>query len=90
MNRPSIEDGHVRMPEVINSQGIAPKTSIINELFEAGIMGQRDDGIVIYHPIIQAMMASLPASQYQNESNLNNVTKLPVNNSKAGKKRCAS
>ena len=36
--------GIVRMSEVISTQGIAPKTSIINELFEAGIMGQRDDG----------------------------------------------
>ena len=82
--------GIVRMSEVISTQGIAPKSKIINELFEAGIMGQRDDGIVIYHPIIQAMMTPLPASQYRNESNLNNVTKLPVSNSKAGKRHCAS
>ncbi len=82
--------GIIQMSEVISTQGIAPKSKIINELFEAGIMGQRDDGIVVYHPIIQAMMTPLPASPSQNDSNLNNVTKLPVNNSKAGKRRCAS
>ena len=47
------------MSEVIKGQGIAPKSSIINELFEAGVMGQRDDGIVVYHPIIQSMMTPL-------------------------------
>jgi len=52
--------GIVRMSEVISTQGIAPKSKIINELLEADIMGQRDDGIVVYHPIIQAMMTPLP------------------------------
>ena len=82
--------GIVRMSEIISTQRIASNNSIINELFEAGIMGQRDDGIVVYHPIIQAMMTPLPASPYQNESNPNNVTTLPVSNNKAGKRRCAS
>ena len=54
--------GIVRMSEVISAQGIAPKSSIINELFDAGVMGQRGDGVIVYHPIIQAMMASLPAT----------------------------
>lgn len=71
--------GIVRMSEVISTQGIAPKTSIINELFEAGIMGQRDDGIVIYHPIIQAMMASLPVSPCDKEPGTSNVIALPIN-----------
>ena len=65
--------GVVRMSEVINTQGIAPKSGIINELFEAGIMGQRDDGIVVYHPIIQTMMTPLPASPRGNNSGTNNV-----------------
>ena len=82
--------GIVRMSEVISTQGIAPKSKIINELFEAGIMGQRDDGIVIYHPIIQAMMTPLPTPLRQKNLHPNNVTKLPVNNSKAGKRRCVS
>ena len=71
--------GIVRMSEVIRTHGIAPKSAIINELFEAGIMGQRDDGIVVYHPIIQAMMTPLPASPRDNESGINNVIALPVN-----------
>ena len=71
--------GIVRMSEVICTQGIAPKTSIINELFEAGIMGQRDDGIVIYHPIIQAMMTSLPVSPCNKKPGTNNVIALPIN-----------
>jgi hypothetical protein len=71
--------GIVRMSEVISKQGIALKSSIINELFEAGIMDQRDDGIVVYHPIIQAMMAALPASSYQDKTRLNNVVPLPGN-----------
>ena len=71
--------GIVRMSEVINAHGIAPKSSIINELFEAGVMGQRDDGIVIYHPIIQAMMTPLPVSPRDNESGISNVVALPTN-----------
>ena len=62
------KSGIVRMSEVINAQGIAPKSAIINELFEAGVMGQRDDGIVVYHPIIQSMMTALSSSQCDNES----------------------
>jgi hypothetical protein len=65
--------GIVRMSEVINGQGIAPKSTIINELFEAGIMGQRDDGVVTYHPIIQAMMAPLPALSSDDRSTADNV-----------------
>jgi hypothetical protein len=65
--------GIVRMSEIISSHEIAPKSSIINELFEAGIMGQRKDGIVIYHPIIQAMMAPLPAHPCDSESGSNNI-----------------
>lgn len=71
--------GIVRMSEVIRTQRIAPKSAIINELFEAGIMGQRDNGIVVYHPIIQAMMTPLPASPRDNKSGKSNVIALPVN-----------
>jgi hypothetical protein len=71
--------GIVRMSEVINTQGIALKTSIINELFEAGVMGQRDDGIVVYHPIIQSMMTSLPVYPRDKEPETNNVITLPIN-----------
>ena len=60
-------------------KGIAPKSGIMNELFEAGIMGQRDDGIVVYHPIIQSMMTPIPASPCDNESRISNVIALPVN-----------
>jgi len=69
--------GVVRMSEVISTQGIAPKSKIINELLEAGIMGQRDDGIVVYHPIIQAMMTPLSVSRCDNESGASNVIALP-------------
>jgi hypothetical protein len=68
--------GIVRMSEVIKTQGIAPKTSIINELFEAGVMGQRDDGIVIYHPIIQAMMTPLPSFPCGDQSTADNIVAL--------------
>jgi hypothetical protein len=71
--------GIVRMSEVISSQGIAPKVSIINELFEAGVMGQRDDGIVVYHPIIQAMMTPLPVAPSFKTAYTNNVSLLPLN-----------
>ncbi len=71
--------GIVRMSEVISTQRIAPKNSIINELFDAGVMGQREDGIVIYHPIIQAMMTSLPVSPCDNEPGTNNVIALTIN-----------
>jgi len=67
------------MSEVISTQGIAPKSKIINELLEAGIMGQREDGIIVYHPIIQAMMTPLPVSPCGNESGVSNVIALPVN-----------
>ena len=68
--------GIVRMSEVIRGQGIAPKSSIINELFEAGVMGQRDDGIVVYHPIIQAMMTPLTEFPTASRSKENNVVAL--------------
>jgi|TARA_Y100000294_G_scaffold84735_1_gene79396 hypothetical protein len=71
--------GIVRMSEIIRTQGIAPKSAIINELLEAGIMGQREDGIVVYHPIIQSMMTPLPASRCGNETEINKVIALPVN-----------
>ena len=71
--------GIVRMSEVIRAQGIAPKSVIINELFEAGVMGQRDDGIVVYHPSIQAMMTPLPVSPRDIESEVSNVIALPSN-----------
>lgn len=71
--------GIVRMSEVIQAQGISPKSAIINELFEAGVMGQRDDGIVVYHPAIQAMMMPLPVSPDHNESGINNVIALHAN-----------
>ena len=67
------------MSEVISTQGIAPKSSIINELLEAGIMGQRDDGIAVYHPIIQAMMTPLPVSRCDNGSGTSNVIALTKN-----------
>ena len=67
------------MSEVISTQGIAPKSKIINELLEAGVMGQRDDGIVVYHPIIQAMMTPLPVCPCDNESEISNVIALPEN-----------
>ena len=70
--------GIVRMSEVVRTHGIAPKSVIINELFEAGIMGQRDDGIVVYHLTIQAMMAPLPASPRDLESGVSNVIALPA------------
>ena len=72
--------GVVRMSEVIQAHGIVPNSAIINELFEAGVMGQRKDGIVIYHPIIQAMMAPLPASPGTHESGISNVVALSGNN----------
>ena len=71
--------GIVRMSEVICSQGIAPKCSIINELFDAGIMGQREDGIVIYHPIIQSMMTPLSASRHERNLKEDNIVSLPTN-----------
>ena len=71
--------GIVRMSEIIRTQGIAPKSAIINELLEAGIMGQSEDGIVVYHPIIQSMMTPLPVSRCGNESGINKVIALPVN-----------
>ena len=76
--------GIVRMSDIIRAHGIVPKSALINELFEAGVMGQRDDGIVVYHPIIQAMMTPLPASRCDNESGTSNVIALPEN------KRCAA
>ena len=71
--------GIVRMSEVTRAQEIAPKSKIINELFEAGVMGQRDDGIVVYHPIIQSMMTPLPVSPRDIESGISNVIALPTN-----------
>ena len=73
------KSGIVRMSDVIEVQGIAPKSAIINELFEAGVMGQRDDGTVVYHPIIQLMMTPLPIFPGDNDSGTTNVVALPTN-----------
>jgi hypothetical protein len=67
------------MSDVMTGHGITPRFGVINELLDAGIMGQRDDGIIIYHPIIQAMMASLPVSPCDKEPGTNNVVALPIN-----------
>lgn len=69
--------GIVRMSEVINVQGIAPKSSIIDELFDAGVMGQREDGIVVYHPVIQDMMTAIPPRDLETE--LSGVIAFPRN-----------
>jgi hypothetical protein len=70
--------GIVSMSEVIRENGIAPKSSIINELFEAGVMDMHDDGIVVYHPTIQAMMSSGPAVTYEDIQQQNNVIQLNI------------
>ena len=59
-----------------NQQAVTTKKNLE---FEAGVMGQRDDGIVIYHPIIQAMMTPLPVSPRDNESEVSNVVALLAN-----------
>ena len=64
------------MSEVIEAHGIAVKGAIIHELFEAGVMGQRDDGVVVYHPIIQTMMSPLPKFQSAISSTENNIVAL--------------
>jgi len=76
--------GIVRMSEVIRAHGIAPKSAIINELFEAGVMGQRDDGIVVYHPAILVMMMPDLPSLSDDHWQQNNVVTLPVGNGKEG------
>ena len=82
--------GIVCMSEVICTQGIAPKSAIINELFEAGVMGQRNDGIVVYHPIVMEMMLPKSNSPTNRESHPTNVTKILSNNRDKGSKRGAA
>ena len=71
--------GIVRMSEVTRAQEIAPKSAIINELFEAGVMGQREDGIVVYHPIIQEMMTPIPIPRCDFEAGSSNIIALSEN-----------
>ena len=78
------------MSEVINAHGIAPKSAIINELFEAGVMCQRDDGIVVYHPIVMEMMLPKSNSPTNRESYSSNVTRILSNNRDNGSKRGAA
>ena len=55
---PAVSLQHVS--EVIRAHGIVPKSEIINELFEAGVLGQRDDGIVVCLAVRGAAVYELP------------------------------
>jgi hypothetical protein len=70
--------GIIRMSEIIAANGITPTSAIINELFDAGVMGQGENGIVVYHPIIQAMMAPVPIAARDSQAKDRNVIQLPV------------
>jgi hypothetical protein len=48
--------GIVSLSEVLHMQGDVPKFAIINELFDAGVIGQREDGVLIFHPVIATML----------------------------------
>lgn len=54
--------GLVRVSEIMDAHGIDPCFSVIDELLDAGVMGQRDDGTVVYHPIILSMMPPTASS----------------------------
>ncbi len=83
--------GIVAMSEVSRASGISPKKAITDELFDAGVMGQRDDGIVVYHPLVQAMMLPEAPAATDTDGTHSNVVALPTANSnKHRKKRSAT
>jgi hypothetical protein len=49
--------GIIRVSEVTEDSGIAPTSAIVGELLDADVMGQRSDGIIVYHPILIEMMS---------------------------------
>jgi hypothetical protein len=71
--------GIILMSDVIEESGIAPTSAIVGELLDAGVMGQRSDSIIVYHPILIEMM---PMSHREFESTelRDNVIQMPVNN----------
>ena len=71
--------GTVPMSEIVARQKFSLKSEIIYELMEAGVIRQCDDGTVVCHPIIQEMMAPLPASPCDIQSGTNNVIAFSVN-----------
>ncbi len=47
--------GIIHLSEVVKESGVAPTIGIIDELLDAGVMGQRDDDIIVY-PSLRDML----------------------------------
>jgi len=79
--------GIVRMSEIMRSQRIASSHAVVNELLDAGIMGERDDGIFVYHPAILAMMMPDCPPPGGSAHDDGNVVSLP---NRSRRRRCSS
>ena len=65
--------GLVRMSEIGEVNGLAATGAIINELFDASLVGLREDGVVIYHPALIEMMPtdiSFSSASFQSRDNV--------------------
>ena len=82
--------GIVRASDILGAHGIAVASAVFNELFEAGIIRQSDDSVIVYHPAILTMMAPKSTPCMGGSAAKSNLVKLPVGNRKQRRRRGAA
>ncbi len=82
--------GIVRASNILRAHGIEVASAVFNELFEAGIIRQSEDSIIVYHPAIVMMMALGPAPRMGGSPAKTNLVNLPVGNRKQRRRRGAA
>jgi hypothetical protein len=68
--------GIAKMSDILRDQNNLPKLFIVNELLSAGILNQRDDGVLVCHHALEAMMPFDSGSTTNLERKKDNVVKL--------------
>ena len=82
--------GIVRASDILRANGIAMASAVFNELFEAGIIRQSEDSIIVYHPAIVMMMAPGSTPRMGGNPAKSNLVNLPVGGRKQRRRRGAA
>ena len=82
--------GIVRASNILRAHGIAVASAVFNELFEAGIIRQSDDSVIVYHPAILMMMAPKSTPCMGGSPAKSNLVNLPIKNRKQRRQRGAA
>ena len=82
--------GIVRASNILRAHGIEVASAVFNELFEAGIIRQSEDNIIVYHPAIVMMMAPGSTPRIGGNPAKSNLVNLSVGNRKQRRRRGAA